>query len=316
MRVLATLALLACALGSTAGTPPRPVSRPSIAGIITDPALGEFSGLAASRRHAERFWALNDGGNGTRLLLLDSHGRVLRRFELAGVPNVDWEDLASFHWQGRDWLLIADTGDNSGQRDTVSLWLIEEPAEVSADAPLAGARELRLRYPDTPHDIEAVAVDGEAGHAYLLSKRTVPPVLYRVPLAAVGSDRIEAAQRVAALDRIPQPTEREIARDGKLSRFRSQATALAIDCSRRGLLVLTYDAIYRYSRSAAQTWEDALPGQLPARSSIALLPQAEAMALDPGCRNLYVGSEKTPVPLLRFRYRPLPKGSADSDATP
>ena len=30
------------------------------------------------------------------------------------------------------------------------------------------------------------------------------------------------------------------------------------------------------------------------------------MALDDECRNLLIGSEKAPVPLLRFRYRPLP----------
>jgi len=168
-------------------------------------------------------------------------------------------------------------------------------------------QELRVRYPDEPHDVEALTVDAIEGYAYLLTKRTVPPVLYRVPLNAAGQKAAVTAERIASLDSMPQPTEREIIRDGSLSRFRSQTTAMELDCSRLGLLVLTYDSIYRYRRqNTQQSWANALPSQLPARSSLALLPQAEAMALDPECRNLFVGSEKAPVPLLRFRYRSLP----------
>jgi hypothetical protein len=76
--------------------------------------------------------------------------------------------------------------------------------------------------------------------------------------------------------------------------------------------LLTYDAIYRYMREPDQPWKEALVGQSPARSSLSLLPQAEAMALDHECRNLIVGSERAPVPLLRFRYRPV-AGSARTE---
>lgn len=285
--------------------PPRPVARPSIAGIVTDPALGELSGLAVSQIAKDRYWAINDGGNGNHLLLLDGRGRVLRKVEVAGVENVDWEDLASFRWQGKNWLLIADTGDNSGAREHVVLWLLQEPQHGGSSADAGPPLPLRLRYPDEPHDVEAMTVDAHSGDVYLLSKRTVPPVLFRVPLSAAGKGATVTAQRVASLDAIPQPSASDIARDGQLSRFRSQTTALELDCNRRGLLVLTYDGIYRYVRSADQSWEAALPGQTPARSSLSLLPQAEAMTLDQDCRNLFVGSEKAPVPLLRFRYRAL-----------
>lgn len=285
--------------------PPRPVARPSIAGIVTDPALGELSGLAPSRSARDRYWAINDGGNGNHLLLVDGRGRVLRKLAVDGVENTDWEDLASFRWQGKNWLLIADTGDNAGERKSVVLWLLEEPAHTGKSASAGPATALRLRYPDEPHDVEAMTVDADEGAVYLLTKRTVPPVLYRVPLAAAGRAETVTAERVGALDAIPQPSPSDIARDGQLSRFRSQTTALELDCNQRGLLVLTYDAIYRYVRAPRQSWEAALPGQKPARSSLNLLPQAEAMALDRDCRNLFVGSEKAPVPLLRFRYRPV-----------
>ncbi|MBK9657765.1 MAG: hypothetical protein IPO66_21075 [Rhodanobacteraceae bacterium] len=283
--------------------PPRPIARPSIAGIVTDPQLGELSGLASSHHQRDRYWAINDGGNGNHLLLLDGRGRVLKKLPVDGAENTDWEDLASFHWQDKNWLLIADTGDNAGEREHVVLWLLPEPEHLLDGAHAGPAQALRLRYPDAPHDVEAMTVDGQSGSVFLLTKRTVPPVLYRVPLSAAGKPKVVTAQRVGALDAIPQPTPSDIARDGQLSRFRSQTTGLALDCNHLGLLVLTYDAVYRYVRSPQQSWEAALPGQTPARSPLNLLPQAEAMALDRGCRNLFVGSEKAPVPLLRFRYR-------------
>ena len=304
------LALISLPLLAAAPPAPRPISRPGIAGIVTDPALGELSGLAPSRQLAERYWAINDGGNGNHLLLIDTRGRVQRQLTVDGVENIDWEDLASFTWQGEPWLLIADTGDNSGLRKYVSLWLLREPDPDGSDHSIRPARELRLRYPDEPHDVEAMTVDAASAMVYLLSKRTVPPVLYAVPLDAAGKAEVATATVVAKLDGIPQPTEREIARDGSLSRFRSQATALELDCSGRGLLVLTYDAVYRFRRDPGQAWGEALRGQKPARSSITLLPQAEAMALDDQCRNLLIGSEKAPVPLLRFRYRRLPEPTA------
>lgn len=309
MRRLVSSLMLACMATTASAAPPRPVSRPSIAGIVTDPALGELSGLARSSIQRDRYWAINDGGYGNYLLLIDGRGHVQRKLEVPNAGNVDWEDLASFRWRGENWLLIADTGDNSGVRDYVSLWMLREPVAGSRTAATGPALQIRLRYPDEPHDVEAVSVDAVAGDILLLTKRTVPPVLYRVPLAASDSRDIVVAERIAALDLIPQPTESEIIRDGSLSRYRSQVTALELDCDRRGLLVLTYDAIYRFVRKPTQSWKEALAGQTPARSSLSLLPQAEAMTLDRDCRNLFVGSEKAPVPLLRFRYRPI-AGSA------
>lgn len=314
MRWLLTLVALSGLVGTVLAAPPRPISRPAIAGIVTDPALGELSGLARSQSQRDRYWAINDGGFGNHLLLIDGRGRVQRKIAVAGAVNVDWEDLASFRWRNENWLLIADTGDNAGIRDHVSLWLLREPAPESGKS--GPVQQLRLRYPDEPHDVEAVTVDAVEGQIYLLTKRMVPPILFRVPLTAFGRQDVVVVERVAELDRLPQPTEDEIVRDGSLSRYRSQATAMELDCTRRGLLVLTYDAIYRYMRRPDQSWELALAGQSPARSSLSLLPQAEAIALDSECRNLYVGSEKAPVPLLRFRYRPLPEPTANGSVAP
>lgn len=303
--------LLLCVSASADADAPRPVSRPGIAAIVTDARLGELSGLARSNYVRDRYWAINDGGNGNRLLLIDGRGHVLRSYEVPGAENVDWEDIASFEWRKRKRLVIADTGDNSGVRHDARLLLLDEPDPGAAQAALTPPVRITLRYPDAPHDVEAMTVDTSTEDVLLLTKRTVPPVLFRLPLDSFDRpDTAAVPQKVVELNGVPQPSEREIARDGALSRYRSQTTAMKLDCSGRGLLVLTYDAIYRYERAEAQSWELALSGQNPGRSSISLLPQAEAMELDWGCENLFVGSEKAPVPLLRFRYRPLPASKA------
>ena len=303
------LALLLWSAGVSADAP-RPISRPGIAAIVTDARLGELSGLARSGYARDRYWAINDGGNGNRLLLIDGRGHVLRSYEVPGVDNIDWEDITSFEWRQRKRLLIADTGDNTGTRHDVRLLLVDEPDPNAPQRTLERPLLLPLRYADAPHDVEAVTVDASRGEILLLTKRTVPPVLLRVPLSAFDHPHGGVVpEKLLDLDGVPQPSERDIARDGALSRYRSQTTAMKLDCSGRGLLVLTYDAVYRYQRRPGQSWGEALAGQQPGRSPISLLPQAEAMELDSECQNLYIGSEKAPVPLLRYRYRPLPESS-------
>lgn len=295
---------IALALTSTANAakPPRPVGRINIAGIVTDSRLSELSGLAASQRMADRYWAINDGGNGSKLLLIDGRGRVHSEVQV-DVANVDWEALASFRWRGQAWLLIADTGNNDGRREYLDLWLLKEPDPRQPPAAVDHERNLAVRFPDEPHDVEALSVDAVEGQILLLTKRTVPSVLYRVPLDGIGKT---TATKVAPLPGIPQPTPAEIRRDGALSRYRSQTTEMQLDCARTSLLVLTYDSIYRFVRRSDQSWEEALTDAEPSRSQITFLPQAEAMAFDETCTQVFVGSEKTPSPLLRFRYRPLP----------
>lgn len=301
-----TAALLlwgACVDMAQADAPP--LGRALIAGIITDNRLSELSGLDASLRRRDRFWALNDSGNGNFLLLLDTRGKVLRQFEVEGASNRDWEDLASFHWRGRAWLLIADTGDNARKHTYSTLYLIPEPATNPRSGVIRGARALHFQYEDGPFDVESMTIDPIRQEVLMLTKRTVPSALYTIPLSAFDQTEQVIARRVAELEGIPQPTEADIERDGPLARYRSQTTAMDLDCDGRGLLVLTYDSVYRYRRGSNQSWAEALPGQTPARNALSLLPQAEALAFDSQCKYVYVGSEKIPSPLLRFRYQPL-----------
>ncbi len=113
-------------MAAQAGDPPSA----TLQALLTDEHLGEVSGIVASRRHPGIFWVHNDGDNAAELYAIDAEGQLRATLQVAGVRNVDWEDLASFELNGRHYLLIADTGDNGGIRKTLSLHVVEEPQDI------------------------------------------------------------------------------------------------------------------------------------------------------------------------------------------
>src|SRR5262245_45228627 len=101
----------------------------SLSGVLLDSQLAEISGLAASRRHCDVLWLHDDGGNPARLFAINTDGDRLATLRI-DVTKTDWEDIAAFRLDGRNYLLIADTGDNGGLRRTLQLHVIEEPARL------------------------------------------------------------------------------------------------------------------------------------------------------------------------------------------
>ena len=53
-------------------------------------------------------WALNDSGNGAFIYAMGTNGRDRGRVLITGAVNRDWEDMATFMWQGRAMILVAD----------------------------------------------------------------------------------------------------------------------------------------------------------------------------------------------------------------
>lgn len=284
------LALLPAAAGAARW------SEPEVAGLVTQRAIGEISGLAASRTFPGHWWAINDSGNGRQLHLVDARGRWRGEVELP-VGNIDWEDLSGFELEGRRYLLVADTGDNGGIRGELALHVIEEPA--SLDAPARLAWTVRFRWPDGPRDCEAATVDPARGEVLLVSKKRVPPELFRVPLRPAGDDLV-VAEKLGTVAGIAQPTEDDLARNPVYGRYRAQVTAADLSANGRVLAVLSYRAVHFIVRGRGEDWPSALArpaSELP----LPWMPQAEAAAFSPDGRELVVGSEQLPSPLVRFR---------------
>ena len=96
-------------------------------GTIYDRDIGEASGIAVSLTHKDVVWVINDSGNSASIYALNPKGKVLGALNMEGISNNDWEDLASFEYEGKPYILVADVGDNAGRRKACFLHFIEEP---------------------------------------------------------------------------------------------------------------------------------------------------------------------------------------------
>ena len=285
--------VLPLSAAATAASTPAPV----ISGVMADARLAETSGLAASRARAGAYWVHNDSGHPSELHLMSTEGTRLASVTVEGVQNIDWEDLAAFDHEGKRYLLVADTGDNGGLRRTLALVVVEEPAVITDGLRLRPAWTVRFRWPDGARDCEAVAVDAAAGEVLLVSKKRVPPELFRVTLRP-GDDRLQTARRIGRLRGIAQPSAAELTQNPVYGRYRSQVTAADLSPDGRTLAVLNYQAVYLYRREAGARWPSALSH--PTRLDFTWMPQAEAVGFSLDGRQLWVAGEQRPSPLIHF----------------
>lgn len=177
-----TLAVL-LALGLTGVTPAAAaVPAPVPACAISDPRLGELSGLAADDQH---WYGVNDGGTAATVVVLGKDCQV-QDMIVGGTDPYDVEDMARTP-DGTFWL--ADAGDNDNDRETVALIALTPAGESTL---------FRLTYPDGKHDAEAVLLDG-AGVPYLITKNPLGTADVYRPAAAMTSPGPTALTHVAAV---------------------------------------------------------------------------------------------------------------------
>ena len=210
-------------------------------GVFASPRVKESSGIAVSRTHRGLLWTHNDSGDGPYLYATDTTGADRGARRLPVDDPIDWEDMAEGPCPatpGRC-LYVADTGDNDQRRASVNVHAVPEPDPPGGPADTSGVTAapltLRLRYPDAPHDVEAIFVT-PAGELYLVSKGRTPPVrVFRVPRDAWRSTGVVTATLVQGLG---IPVERD---DGR------RVTAAALSPSGRTVAVRTYTSIHFFS---------------------------------------------------------------------
>ena len=276
---------------------------PTNAGSIAEATINESSGLAPSLRTANVYWTNNDSGGEPVLYAIDGTGKYLGSVRFAGAVNIDWEDCASFSVNGKAYLLAADVGDNYAKRIDCKLYIIEEPdpAELDPAHELTAeiAWQLPVTFQDGPRDCENVAVDPAERSIYFISKRTTPPVVYRLPLMPVKGTAKPMLELVGNLYGIQQPTGPFALLETLQGKYRVLPCGFDISSDQRTAVVLTYGEVYIYNREPGETWGSALARQ-PLRLSDHNLPQAEGVCFTPDNQAVMVSTEGTPAPLLRY----------------
>lgn len=267
---------------------------------LADKELRETSGIALSRLNNNQLWLLNDGNHPATLYALDTTGKALARLKVRGEKNRDWEDLASFTWRDRHWLVVADIGDNSANHKKSTLHFLEEPQlpARSKKLKLKPTFSIDFTYPDGPRDAESIAYDPLSEEILILSKRDRPAQLYSLPLAELSANP-KARHSVKLLG--PLPWDGDVPRLSSLllnpKRVVSHGMATGFDISSDGLqaVILGYQQAVLLRRDAGQTWMQAQITSLPPHR----LEQAEAITINHDNRSVFITSEGKNAPLIQ-----------------
>lgn len=159
--------------GTSAGqSDPITPGQAQVACHLHDKRLVEISGLAASIAHPGIVWTHNDSGDTARAFAIDTNDCSVRAVvQFGGAKARDVEAIGV----GRDALgtpvlWLADIGDNLKSWPNVRLYRIPEPEQLSDQT--VPARTFTVRYPDGPHNAEALLVDpAPNGTMWIATKR-------------------------------------------------------------------------------------------------------------------------------------------------
>lgn len=129
-------------------------------GSVENAELTEASGLSEL---GGVLWSHNDSGGTARLFALSAEGDDLGVYELQDAEALDWEDMTV----DEGVLYVGDLGDNLGEREFVTVFLVDEPA----DSVVADWSSMTLTYPDAlALDSNALMADPLTGDLYVVAE--------------------------------------------------------------------------------------------------------------------------------------------------
>lgn len=240
--------------------------------IIEDPRVAESSGLARSHLHPGVLYTHNDRGGSAEVFAVDASGtRAVLRLDAAAQ---DWEDIASTP-DGELW--VADIGDNDEVRPSVTVEVVSEPG-VLASASLE-TTTYTFRYPDGPHNAEALLVDPRTDRLHIVTKEPEGGTVYAAP-RELSTERTNLLHAVAEAP--PGISGGAVSDDGSVWVLRNQRNAY----------------FYRNLTDAPTT--EALPRQ----------PQGESIVFEEDGAHVLVGSEGAESSVLRV---PVPTSVLPAD---
>lgn len=275
-------------------------------GTITNPELGEISGIAPSRQFPDRLWCINDSKNPPALYLIGLDGRLHETWTVEGVVNDDWEEIGWIDRKGESLLFIADVGDNGESRLFVRIHMIRSEDLISdgtsASCSVATVYSFAFQYADGPKDCEAVSYDPERDRLLLISKRARPPVLYEIPLHPIESRALRKATRITNVAGFPHPVNGDNSLAAKFTEQVYQPTAMDLSPDQNHAAVLTYGPLLVFRRSAGTDWSSAL-GLKPVEIPLPFVRQSESVCYSPDGKFIYITSENLPAPIFRIELK-------------
>ena len=191
--------------------------------------IPESSGLALSTRRAHVYWTLNDENNAAELFAVDAQGQLLRRVEVPGARNVDWEDLAA---DGKGNLVIGDFGDNGCSRAECVLYVLPEPDPDKPGEKIApdSVRTHRFRYPKEAGAQDAEALVVRDGAAFIFTKEKERARMFRLDLPEKPPAEPAVLEFVAEVPDVAFLTSASLSADGARLALLSYGVVWSFEC--------------------------------------------------------------------------------------
>ena len=271
--------------------------------VVQSRSISESSGVALSKVYENAIWTHNDSGNGPIVYLFSkTTGKTLAEFEVMGASNRDWEDISSVRHGEKNYLIVADTGDNLKRRRDYQLCIFTEPEieigdHAEPDVQIGAIetwKNLRFKYEDgKSHDCEAITANLADNQIILLekvySRDDRVPGVYVIQLPEEKTDDALLATRVADI-KIKNITAMDMSPDG------SQ------------IVVRTYVDGFLFTKQDDQTWADVFsetpppnrPQNPPLRLALPMQRQGEGVAFTADGAAIILSSEFRLAPLWQL----------------
>ncbi|MBN2281655.1 MAG: hypothetical protein JXQ65_13820 [Candidatus Marinimicrobia bacterium] len=161
-------------------------------GYLEENDIDEASGIVASRKNPGLLWTHNDSGSEPRIFGIDYHGKSVVELWLDNCDLIDCEDIALMQLDGRDFILLADIGDNDAKRPEVFIYLIPEMdidlSLQNQSLALTNIRKITLNYCDGQRDAESLTTLPN-NEIMIISKREESNRIYTAKIS-LNSDRV------------------------------------------------------------------------------------------------------------------------------
>lgn len=250
---------------------------PSLYLDIKDERINESSGVAVSRLYPGSLYTHNDSGDSARVFRISPDKKV-EEFQVIGANALDWEDIATVRQGGKDYVYVADIGDNKEKRKSVQIYRFEEPKH--GQSKIRTFDKYDLSYPDEPHNAEGFFVNSSNGAMTIVTKNKDKSLIFSCPaIKGSGSSTLKLLGSISL--------------NTGLGNFGSLVTAADMSSDGNHVVLRTYSAAIEFDVPKNGEWWT----QNPTRIKMPLDPQGEAICYDDKATRLFTSSEGTDCPI-------------------
>ncbi|NBA84748.1 PE-PGRS family protein [Emticicia sp. CRIBPO] len=239
--------------------------------FISDTSLKEISGICESYNLTDHLWIHEDGPNINEIKLIDKKGVLSGKLKLP-FSFRDVEDIAigSGPLEGKNYIYLADTGDNNMVYNEYTIYRFQEPEAPESELSDKQIEFIKFTYPDGSHDTECILLDPVTNDIYLVTKREAKVGLYKL---AYPQDT-RNAQKATFVQQIPL----------------TYITSGGISSDGNQIALMSYTAIFVWNRKQEETISQTLLKDYTFLPYI-FLPQGEAFCFTKDTDGYYTSGE-------------------------